>query len=58
MLCGAGHNLRLILTQLRLLLLILIALTGCAGNYLKAAWQAMTTPLGAEVRMPVPARSG
>jgi hypothetical protein len=57
-LCDAGHNLRLILAHLRVLFLALIVQTRFAGNPLRAAWQAMTTILGAAVRLPVPARSG
>ena len=57
-LCGAGHNLRLILAHLRVLLLALIVLAGYARNSLRATWQAMTTTLSAAVRLPAPSRSG
>ena len=57
-LCGAGHNLRLILAHLRVLLLALIVLTGYARNSLRAAWQAMTTTLGAAICLPAPAQLG
>ena len=56
-LCGAGHNLRLILAHLRVLLLALIVLTGYARNSLRAAWQTLTTTQGAAVRLPAPAGS-
>jgi hypothetical protein len=57
-LCGAGHNLRLLLAHLRVLFLTLIMLAGYARNSLRATWQAMTTTLSAAVRLPVPSRSG
>ena len=57
-LCGAGHNLRLILAHLRVLLLALIVLmTGYARNALTAAWQTLTMALGAAVRLPAPVGS-
>jgi IS5 family transposase len=54
---GAGHNLPLIQVHLRVLLLVLIALTGYTRNSLSAAWQAMMATLGVAMRLPVPARS-
>lgn len=57
-LCGAGHNLRPILAHLRVLRLALIALTGHTRNSLGVPWQALTTVLGAALRLPVLAHSG
>jgi IS5 family transposase len=53
-LCGAGHNLRLILAHLRVLLLALIVLTRYAGGSVRAAWHAITATLDAAVRLPAP----
>ena len=55
-LCGAGHNLRLILAHLRVLLLALIALTGYAAHAVKAVWHAMAATLGVAVRVAPTAR--
>jgi transposase, IS5 family len=46
-LCGAGHNLRLILAHLRVLLWALIVLTRCARNTLMALWRTAMAALGA-----------
>jgi transposase, IS5 family len=50
-LCGAGHNLRLILAHLRVLLLALIVLTGYAAHAVKALWRAMAATLGVAERV-------
>jgi transposase, IS5 family len=55
-LCGAGHNLTLILAHLRVLLLAMIVLARYAGNSVRAAWQAITATLDAAVRLPAPTR--
>ncbi len=56
-LCGAGHNLRLMLAHLRVLLLALIELTPHAGNTFKAVWRAMAATVGDAVPLPAPLRS-
>jgi transposase, IS5 family len=57
-LCGAGHNLRLILAHLWVLLLALIGLTRYARNSATVVWHAMAATLGAAVHLPVLAPSG
>jgi len=57
-LCGAGHNLRLILAHLRVLFLALIVLKRYAGTTLKAVWHAIAAHLGDALRLAVPARLG
>jgi transposase, IS5 family len=54
---GAGHNLRLILAHLRVLLLALIGLTRYARHSATVVWHAMAATLGAAVHLPVLARS-
>jgi IS5 family transposase len=49
-LCGAGHNLRLVLAHLRVLVLVLIVLTRYAANAVKAVQHAMAATLGIAVR--------
>jgi IS5 family transposase len=49
-LCGAGHNLRLILAHLRVLVFVLIVLTRYAANAVKAVQHAMAATLGIAVR--------
>lgn len=45
-LCGAGHNLRLILAHLRVLLLALIGLTRYAANMLWSVWSHAAAAIG------------
>lgn len=56
-LCGAGHNLRLILAHLRVLVLALIGMMRYAGNSVTTVWHAVAATLGAAALLPDPART-
>lgn len=57
-LCGAGHNLRLILAHMRVLVLVLIVLRRYAAHAVQTVWHAMASNLGVDGRLAPTSRPG